>query len=64
MTSTIHAVFPDVSGVREAALKLQALRAELIEDGADGSSLTATIGDEHVSLALHMIRQTGGTTES
>lgn len=64
MTSKIHAVFPDGAGVREASLKLQALRAELVHDGSDGSSsLTATIGDECVDLAIHMITQTGGTME-
>ena len=63
MNSTIHAVFPDGTGVREAALKLKALRAVLVDNGSDdSSSLTATIGDEFVDLALHMIRQTGGTT--
>ncbi|BBH21313.1 hypothetical protein Back11_26580 [Paenibacillus baekrokdamisoli] len=64
MTSTIHAVYPDGSGVREASLKLQALRAQLVEDGSDGSSLTATIGDEFVDLALHVIKETGGITAS
>lgn len=64
MNSTIHAVFPDSSGVREAILKLQSLRAELVEDGNDESSLTAMIGDELVDRALQVIKQTGGITET
>ena len=63
MTAKIHAIFPDGVGAREAELKLQALRAFQVEGGTDGESLTATIGDEVVDRALHLIRQTGGVLE-
>jgi len=63
MTSRIVAVFQDENSIREAQLKLQALRVTEVEGGADGSMLTATVEDELVDRALHLIRQTGGTPE-
>ncbi|GGD71625.1 hypothetical protein [Paenibacillus nasutitermitis] len=63
MTSRIVAVFQDESRTREAQLKLQSLRATEVEGGADGAMLTATVEDELVDRALHLIRQMGGTPE-
>ena len=34
-----------------------------IDEGADGASWTATVGDELVERAIHLVRQTGGTVE-
>lgn len=63
MTARIHASFPDGSCAREAGLKLQALRVLELEEDGDGASFTATVGDELVDRALHLIRDTGGTAQ-
>ncbi|MBW7473733.1 hypothetical protein K0T92_03115 [Paenibacillus oenotherae] len=63
MTARIHATFPDGSGAREAGIKLQALRVLELEENGDGISFTATVGDEMVDRALHLIRDTGGTAD-
>ncbi|QYR20157.1 hypothetical protein KZ483_20215 [Paenibacillus sp. sptzw28] len=63
MMAEIHAIFPGGSGAREAELKLLALRAIQVQGGTDGSSLTATVDEEVVDRALHLIRQSGGTPE-
>ncbi|SFS86545.1 hypothetical protein [Paenibacillus sp. BC26] len=59
--TVIHATFQDGDGAREAQLKLMALRVLQVDGGADGASLTATVGDDLVDRALHLIEQTGGT---
>ncbi|QHW30454.1 hypothetical protein GZH47_06065 [Paenibacillus rhizovicinus] len=61
--TTIHATFQDENRAREAQRKLQFLRIEQIDEGTDGASLTADVGDELVERALHVIRQTGGAAE-
>jgi hypothetical protein len=63
MMAEIHATFPDPSGAREAEMKLLALRAIQVHGGNDGGSLTATVDEDVVDRALHLIRQTGGTPE-
>ncbi|MBB3108968.1 hypothetical protein FHS18_001020 [Paenibacillus phyllosphaerae] len=63
MPTRIHATFPAGTGTREAELKLQALRALDVQGSGDGS-LSATVGDESVDLALHVIQEIGGTTET
>jgi len=61
--TTIHATFEDGNRAREAQHKLQFLRVGQIDEGADGASWTATVGDELVERAIHLVRQTGGTIE-
>ncbi|REE93074.1 hypothetical protein A8990_102160 [Paenibacillus taihuensis] len=60
MTAMIHATFQDASGAREAQAKLQYLRVQQVDGGEDGASFTATVGDELVERAIHLIEQTGG----
>ncbi|QHT60274.1 hypothetical protein GXP70_10180 [Paenibacillus lycopersici] len=62
--ATLHATFQDGARAREAQRKLQFLRIEQIDQGADGASLTADVGDELMDRALHVIRQTGGTADN
>lgn len=61
--TTIHAMFEDGERAREARQKLRFLRVDGIDEGADGASWTATVGDELVERAIHLVRQTGGTVE-
>ncbi|AZN40435.1 hypothetical protein [Paenibacillus albus] len=61
MTATIHATFQDSGDAREAQAKLQYLRVEQVNGGADDASFTATVGDELIERAIHLIEQTGGT---
>ncbi|RAP76735.1 hypothetical protein [Paenibacillus montanisoli] len=61
MTATIHATFQNGQGAREAQLKLQSLRVLQVDGGTDGASFTATVGDDLIDRALHLIEQTGGT---
>jgi|GEM_PF-1215811 len=58
----IRAAYTAESGAREAALKLQLLRAHAVTDDAFGF-VTATVAPDVLDRALHLIRQTGGEPE-
>ncbi|MBM7565625.1 hypothetical protein [Paenibacillus sacheonensis] len=60
---TIHATFQDGDRAREAQHKLQFLRVDQIDEGTDGSSWSATVGEELVERAIRLVHQTGGTVE-
>ncbi|GFN30318.1 hypothetical protein [Paenibacillus xylaniclasticus] len=59
---TIRASYTAEAGAREAALKLQLLRAEAVTGDASGV-VTATVSPDVLDRALHLIRQTGGDPE-
>ncbi|MBO7746482.1 hypothetical protein I8J29_19905 [Paenibacillus sp. MWE-103] len=61
--TTIRATFDDGGRAREAQHKLQFLRVDGIDESSDGTSWTATLDDELVERAIHLVRQTGGTVE-
>ncbi|WP_219836285.1 hypothetical protein [Paenibacillus sp. R14(2021)] len=63
MTATIFATFLESRHAREAQHKLQFLRVEHVDEGHDGISITAMVGEELMERAMHVIRQSGGTVE-
>ncbi|WP_127532296.1 hypothetical protein [Paenibacillus kobensis] len=58
----IRAAYTAESGAREAALKLQLLRAHAVTDESSGI-IMATVAPDLLDRALHLIRQTGGEAE-
>ncbi|MNG33938.1 hypothetical protein D3C84_1203040 [compost metagenome] len=58
----IRAAYAKEAGAREAAMKLQLLRAQGISEGRNGT-LTATVDAEVVERAFYLIEQTGGVLE-
>ncbi|CAM4265890.1 hypothetical protein [Paenibacillus tarimensis] len=60
-TYEVNASFEGAQSVREAELKLIALRASGIMTGRDGHSLTATLDEAVVDRAVQVIRESGGT---
>ncbi|GBG12205.1 hypothetical protein B1748_06995 [Paenibacillus sp. MY03] len=60
----IQASFGNASEAKEAARKLQALRAAEIGGYSEGGMVTASVDEAVADRAIHLIRQIGGKIDS